>query len=588
MKGAHKCLELHFVYYTGWHHIKEECLQDLCYRLPIQFLLPYPFFLAAQVFARIMSQETISNKDIFNVFLAMIFLVAGRFVMTYAKSRLHESIAYEMTADERLKIGEKLKGVKLGYFDDQTTNNLTTTVTTDLTFLENYTMKMIDIVINGYILISVLILSLLTISVQVALVALSGVILSLISIFLLERMSKRNAPLYHQQQNQLIEKVIEMIRGIKVIKTFAKEDTSLKSFYAAVDNSKRVNTKVELQYTPFNLLHLLSLKVISVFIVVCAVMLYFNGHIDLSTLIMLSIFSFIIFESIEHINSAAHVLEMIAVTLEDLQQIKEAPTLDEGGHEIAVQQHRIEFDHVDFSFSNKKVINDVTLEVQPGTSLAIIGPSGSGKTTLCNLLMRFYDIDKGNIKVGGIDIREMTLPSLMSQISTVFQKVYLFNDTIYNNILFGKPDATKSDIIEAAKQAQCHDFIMSLPQGYQTVINEKGNNLSGGEKQRISIARAILKDAPIIIFDEATASIDPENEHLIQSAIDHLSEGKTMITIAHKINTIKNADQIIVLDEGQIVQRGTHQELIQEHGIYRDFLSIRDQSESWKIESGEA
>lgn len=551
-------------------------------------LIALPIFLAAQVFARIMSQETISNKDIFNIFLAMVFLVAGRFVMTYAKSRLHESIAYEMTADERLKIGEKLKGVKLGYFDDQTTNNLTTTVTTDLTFLENYTMKMIDIVINGYILISVLILSLLTISVQVALVALSGVILSLISIYLLERMSKRNAPLYHHQQNQLIEKVIEMIRGIKVIKTFAKEDTSLKSFYAAVDNSKRVNTKVELQYTPFNLLHLLSLKVISVFIVVCAVMLYFNGHIDLSTLIMLSIFSFIIFESIEHINSAAHVLEMIAVTLEDLQQIKEAPTLDEGGHEIAVQQHRIEFDHVDFSFSNKKVINDVTLEVQPGTSLAIIGPSGSGKTTLCNLLMRFYDIDKGNIKVGGIDIREMTLPSLMSQISTVFQKVYLFNDTIYNNILFGKPDATKSDIIEAAKQAQCHDFIMSLPQGYQTVINEKGNNLSGGEKQRISIARAILKDAPIIIFDEATASIDPENEHLIQSAIDHLSEGKTMITIAHKINTIKNADQIIVLDEGQIVQRGTHQELMQEHGIYRDFLSIRDQSESWKIETGEA
>ena len=551
-------------------------------------LIALPIFLAAQVFARIMSQETISNKDIFNIFLAMVFLVAGRFVMTYAKSRLHESIAYEMTADERLKIGEKLKGVKLGYFDDQTTNNLTTTVTTDLTFLENYTMKMIDIVINGYILISVLILSLLTISVQVALVALSGVILSLISIYLLERMSKRNAPLYHHQQNQLIEKVIEMIRGIKVIKTFAKEDTSLKSFYAAVDNSKRVNTKVELQYTPFNLLHLLSLKVISVFIVVCAVMLYFNGHIDLSTLIMLSIFSFIIFESIEHINSAAHVLEMIAVTLEDLQQIKEAPTLDEGGHEIAVQRHRIEFDHVDFSFSNKKVINDVTLEVQPGTSLAIIGPSGSGKTTLCNLLMRFYDIDKGNIKVSGIDIREMTLPSLMSQISTVFQKVYLFNDTIYNNILFGKPDATKNDIIEAAKQAQCHDFIMSVPQGYQTVINEKGNNLSGGEKQRISIARAILKDAPIIIFDEATASIDPENEHLIQSAIDHLSEGKTMITIAHKINTIKNADQIIVLDEGQIVQRGTHQELMQEHGIYRDFLSIRDQSESWKIETGEA
>lgn len=201
------------------------------------------------------------------------------------------------------------------------------------------------------------------------------------------------------------------------------------------------------------------------------------------------------------------------------------------------------------------MINDVRFKVGSQTCTAIIGPSGSGKSTLCNLLLRFYDVDEGTIRIGGVDIRDMTLSTLMSHISAVFQKVYLFNDTIENNILYGKPDATKEEVIAAAKQACCHDFIMSLPDGYQTMVNEKGNNLSGGEKQCISIARAILKDAPIIILDEATASIDPENEHLMQSAIDELSKGKTVITIAHKIGTIKNANEIIVLNEGEISQK---------------------------------
>ena len=217
------------------------------------------------------------------------------------------------------------------------------------------------------------------------------------------------------------------------------------------------------------------------------------------------------------------------------------------------------------------------------TSTAIIGPSGSGKSTLCNLLLRFYDVDKGSIRIGKVDIRDMTLSSLMSHISAVFQKVYLFNDTIENNILYGNPEATKEEVIQAAKQACCHDFIMALPDGYQTMVNEKGNNLSGGEKQRISIARAILKDAPIIILDEATASIDPENEHLIQGAIDELSKGKTVITIAHKIGTIKNANQIIVIDDGQIIQKGNHETLIKQPGMYKNFITIKNQSEGWRL-----
>lgn len=274
---------------------------------------------------------------------------------------------------------------------------------------------------------------------------------------------------------------------------------------------------------------------------------------------------------------------MIDMTIDDIEKIKNAPELDENGKNLTIKNENIAFQNVNFSYDDKQVIKNVNFEIPTQTSTAIIGPSGSGKSTLCHLLLRFYDIDDGIIRIDGVDIKDMTLSTLMSKISAVFQKVYLFNDTIENNILFGNPGATKEEIIRAAKQACCHDFIMSLPEGYQTMLNEKGSNLSGGEKQRISIARAILKDAPIIILDEATSSIDPENEQLIQTAINELSKGKTVITIAHKLETIKNADQIIVLNEGEIIQKGSHDELIRKPGMYQDFIRIKSKSAGWKL-----
>lgn len=542
-----------------------------------------PIFLASQIFNNVVSHKSIYGKDIFNVVIIMIILVLGRFITAYLKSKNQESIAYEMSANERLNIGNKLKNVPLGYFNTHHSNELTTIVTTDLTFLENFAMKMVDIVINGYILISVLILSLLVVSWQVALLACIGVLLSFLTIQLLENKSKKNAPTYHYAQNQLIEKVVEVIRGIQVIKSFSKENASLRSFNRAVNESKRVNTKIEMQYIPFNLLHLLSLKVTSILIVLVACLLFIHNSIDLPTFIMIPIFSFVIFDSVENINSAAHVLEIIDMTLEDIEKIKSAPELDKKGKDLTIENDDIAFENVNFSYDDKQVIKNVSFDIAANTSTAIVGPSGSGKSTLCHLLLRFYDVNDGFIRIGGIDIKDLKLSSLMSQISAVFQKVYLFNDTIENNILFGNPDATEEEVIRAAKQACCHDFIMKLPDGYKTVLHEKGNNLSGGERQRISIARAILKDAPIIILDEATASIDPENEQLIQTAINELSKGKTVITIAHKLETIKNADQIIVLNEGEIIQKGSHDELIRKPGMYQDFIRIKSKSAGWKL-----
>lgn len=235
---------------------------------------------------------------------------------------------------------------------------------------------------------------------------------------------------------------------------------------------------------------------------------------------------------------------------------------------------------MNFGYDERQILKDVSFRIPERTSTAIVGPSGSGKTTICSLVARFYDPQGGRITVGGHDLKEFACDGLLSNVSMVFQNVYLFHDTVRANICFGKPDATDEEMIEAAKKARCHDFIMAMPDGYDTVIGEGGETLSGGGKQRISIARAMLKGAPIIILDEATASIDPENEYLIQSAISELTKGKTIITIAHRPATIRNADQILVVEDGRIAECCTHDELIAADGLYRRFVKIREKAEN--------
>lgn len=308
-----------------------------------------------------------------------------------------------------------------------------------------------------------------------------------------------------------------------------------------------------------------------------------RGQMDFTMMLMFVFFSFSIFASLEPISDSAHTLGVIGDAMDQLEALRAGSFIDADGREIKLEHYDIEFKNVNFGYDSRQVLKDVSFRIPEKTSTAIVGPSGSGKTTICSLLARFYDPQSGSISVGGHNLREFTCDSLLSNISMVFQNVYLFHDTIRANICFGKPDATEEEMIEAAKKARCHDFIMALPQGYDTVVGEGGGTLSGGEKQRISIARAILKNAPIIILDEATASIDPENEHLIQQAISELTRGKTIITIAHRLATIQTADQILVIDDGRVVESGTHAELIKQEGLYRRFTAIREQAEGWRI-----
>ena len=515
--------------------------------------------------------------------LFMIAAIAGRFLFSYLRATFQESIAYEKTAEDRVQIGDILKRVSLGFFDKNNTGDTTGAVTTDLSTYELYAMKMTDTVIGAYIHIGAMIVCMGFYCWQIALIALSGVLGSAFFLHILSQYSRKNAITHQAAQNKLIASVIEFVRGIAVVKAYGQEGVSVAGIRSAYREHRDINIKIELNYAWPNGLHQLCCKLASVGVVLMAAALTMSGEMALSVFLMMAIFSVTIYSKVEQVQNGAHTMQLIDTAMDKLDAIKQAKFIDIDAKDISLTKTDVVFNHVSFGYDSRRVIDDVTFSIPEGTTTAIVGPSGSGKTTLCNLLARFYDVDGGSITVGGHDVREFTCDSLLSNISMVFQNVYLFHDTIRNNILFGKPDASEKEMLAAAEKACCHDFISALPNGYDTVIGEGGSTLSGGEKQRISIARAILKNAPIVILDEATASVDPENEHLIQAAISELTHGKTLITIAHRLATIENASQILVLDYGRIVQKGTHAELLEQEGIYKSFVGIREKAEGWTI-----
>ena len=515
--------------------------------------------------------------------LIQLVFVFFRFLFDYLRARFQEGISYELAARDRLAVGDALKRVSLGYFATKNTGTILSAITTGLGTLEGMGIRMINNFVSGYLNFTVIFICLLVMNPLVAFIALAAVLLSFLFLLVISSYSAKNAPVEAEANRDLTAAAIEYARGLTIVKSFGQGGASMDAMNRAIEDSKKIHLKIEWGFVPANCKHLFVLKAGSVALALSAFLLCMKGEMNISTMLMFVFFSFGIFASVEPISDSAHTLSVINDAMDQLDALKEDHFMDENGRDIALTNHDIAFSHVDFGYDERMILKDVSFTIPEKTSTAIVGPSGSGKTTICSLLARFYDVNDGSITVGGVDVRRMTCESLLSNISMVFQNVYLFHDTIRANICFGKSDATEEEMTDAAKKACCHDFIMALPDGYDTVIGEGGGTLSGGEKQRISIARAILKNAPIIILDEATASIDPENEHLIQNAISELTRGRTIITIAHRLATIEQADQILVVDDGRIVQKGTHKELISVEGRYREFIQIREKAEGWKI-----
>lgn len=546
-----------------------------------------PIVIAAWTLGLVIADFRGENSLEWNIiWLSLVGIVISiflRYIFSYWKAKLQESIGYEIAAEERLKIGNVLKRVSLGYFSKNSTGDILTAITGDLSSLELQGMKLIDAIVNGYINLLAIVIILLIVCPMAALTSLVGAILSALALNGISKKSRKNAPAKQISQERITDASLEYIHGLPIVKSFGQEGASIEEWKTACEKHKDINLKIMHGFVPNNCLHLFALKIASVLLILISGIFTIQGNLTISIFLLIAMFAFMIFGAVENMNDSVHMLGLIDTSMDKLENIENAEFIDEAGRDFSIASYNIDFTDVSFGYGEIEVLHNLSFQIPQNTTTAIVGPSGSGKSTICNLITRFYDVNSGSVKIGGHDVREFTCDSLLKNISMVFQNVYLFNDTIRNNIKFGKSDATEDEIIEAAKKACCHDFIMALPEGYDTMIGEGGSSLSGGEKQRISIARAILKNAPIILLDEATASIDPENEHLIQQAISELIQGKTIVTIAHRLATIENADQILVVDHGKIVQKGTHDQLIQQKGIYRSFINIRERAEGWSI-----
>lgn len=381
----------------------------------------------------------------------------------------------------------------------------------------------------------------------------------------------------------MIDLVMEYIQGISEVKSYNMAGKRMKRLEDSIDKAAHANTRLELIYVPYMTIQNSITKITGAIMTMVSIVLYLGGHMDIEICIGMTICSFILYASLEQAGNYNSLLKSIDICVDKSQEILILETMDTDGRKITPANHDIDVENIEFSYDTRKIIDGISLHIPENTTTAIVGPSGGGKTTLCNLISRFWDVDKGDIKLGGVDVREYSMDSLMKNFSFVFQNVYLFVDTVANNIRFGRENASMDEVIVAAKKACCHDFIMQLPDGYDTVIGEGGATLSGGEKQRISIARAIMKDSPIIILDEATANVDTENEKELTKAVEALTKNKTILMIAHRLKTVRHADKILVVDKGKIVQQGNHDELMKQEGIYRCFIMAREVAVGWKL-----
>ncbi len=512
----------------------------------------------------------------------MLASIAGKIVFGHFGSVNRNRSGFYACADKRLEIGDRMKYMPMGYFNENSLGNITARLTTTMFDLENVAPLVFGKMVSGALHAVILTLCLMAFDWRIGLIALVGIVVFVLFNGILRKSADKASPARQAAQANLTEASLEYIQGMSVVKSFGISGAGQK-ITNAIEGSRRGNTNLEVSMVPPIALQQLALRLFAAAIPVASLIFYFAGTMSLSYCLMFIVASFFIYGPLEMAGSLSSLLRGVGYSIDRVTEVLDAPVMDIGGKDIRPEKMDINCDSVGFSYEKKEILSDMSLSIPENTTTAIVGPSGSGKTTLCHLISRFWDVDRGGIAIGGVDVREYSLDALLSNISMVFQNVYLFNDTIENNIKFGAPNASREQVIKAAKAAQCHDFISILPDGYQTMIGEGGATISGGEKQRISIARALLKDAPIIILDEATANIDPENEEKLQAAIEALTHGKTIIMIAHRLKTVRNADQIIVLDEGRIVQRGTHRELISESGIYRNFISVREQAVGWKV-----
>lgn len=536
------------------------------------------------VFWALEHRDALGPDVIWQCLALLLVSVAGQYAMQYAIDITMDARGFDIFRDLRLRVGDRLKGAAMGYFSEQRLGAITTTLTTTLHQLEEFMTICLTGLSGGLATAAIMGIGFLLMAPPVAAITFAGIVAGLFVLRMLLRRSGAVTKRVLKAQEAMSDAVMEYARGMAVLRSFGTPADALAAAERSFEEKRAADYAQEAAAQGLLKLYALVFNLASCGVLFAACALCLTGALSLPWALTLLVASFMIYGELIAANNGAFLSKKIGNELDRVDEVCDIPKQDSTDEPLAMAGYDVEFDHVSFGYGDgRDVIRDVSLCIPEGSSCAIVGPSGSGKTTLVNLIARFWDVDAGRISIGGADVRGSTAESLLARISMVFQDVYLFNETIESNIRFGVPEATHEQVVAAAEAARCHGFISALPQGYDTVLEEGGASLSGGERQRISIARAILKDAPIVILDEATSSVDPENEHDLIAALSRLTAGKTVISIAHRLNTVATADQILVLDAGRIVQRGRHGQLMQKEGLYRSFIELRRAAAGWTI-----
>ena len=512
----------------------------------------------------------------------MLFSIIASYIVRYFSMMLQTKGGYDTCARKRMEIAEHLRYVPMGYYNENSIGQVLSVTTNTMQFLENLATRVIMLVSSSFLSTVVVTIMILIFDYRIGLILTIGLFLFGLVTSLLMKKSDKISQLKYDSDENLISLILEYIEGINEVKSYKLVGKKCKTFNDANDNAAKINFKMETSFIPYIGLQSLVVKLSGVLMIFLSVIFYLNGTMLLQDTLIMIISSFIIYATLENASSFTALLRNIETCITKGEEILKTPQMKLDGDKQDPINHDIEVNNISFSYGKKKIIDNVSFTIPEKSTVALVGPSGGGKSTLTKLIARFFDVDEGSITLGGKNIKDYNYDTLMKNFSFVFQDVYLFKDSIANNIRFGCPEASMDEVISVAKKANCHDFIMKLPNGYETIIGDDVN-LSGGERQRISIARAMMKDASIIVLDEATANVDPENEKDLVEAINELTKDKTIIMIAHRLKTVQHADQILVIEKGQVKDCGTHNELVNKEGTYKNFINARMKATSWKI-----